>query len=173
MPLVNIVTRGGFFLRNCRDSRIKFRCCGFTELAESKEYDVVFYLSSTSCSKRRRNDQIKYCSARLDFGKSGREGDRNYMEDLESRNELIEFEEKVRRHRQYIFSLAYRLTGHREEAEDLTQETFLNAWKARKQLRIQEAILSWLRKICLNVFLQKERQRSGTKEITYLELSRY
>ncbi len=28
--------------RDCRDSRIRFRCCGFTELEESKEYDVVF-----------------------------------------------------------------------------------------------------------------------------------
>ena len=28
--------------RNCRDSRIMFRCCGFTELEESKEYDAVF-----------------------------------------------------------------------------------------------------------------------------------
>jgi cyclopropane fatty-acyl-phospholipid synthase-like methyltransferase len=28
--------------RNCRDSRINFRCCGFTELEESKKYDVVF-----------------------------------------------------------------------------------------------------------------------------------
>lgn len=67
---------------------------------------------------------------------------------LESGNELIDFEEKMHRHRQYIFSLAYRLAGRREEAEDLTQETFLAAWKARKQLRNQEAVdEQWFQKV--------------------------
>jgi len=83
----------------------------------------------------------------------------------------IDFEETVRKHRHYIFSLAYRLTGRREEAEDLAQETFLAAWEARTQLRERSAVLPWLRKICVNAFLQRERKRSRAMEISYHEQS--
>ncbi|MCG8401172.1 MAG: RNA polymerase sigma factor, partial [Firmicutes bacterium] len=84
--------------------------------------------------------------------------------------ESINFEEMVCEHKQYIFSLAYRLTGRREEAEDLAQETFLSAWKSVSQLREKSAVLPWLRKICVNAFLQKKRKRYEVMEISNYDI---
>jgi len=47
------------------------------------------------------------------------------MENTIDDGKPIDFKETVRKHRQYIFSLSYRLTGQQEEAGDLAQETFL------------------------------------------------
>ena len=40
------------------------------------------------------------------------------------------YEEWVRIHAPELYRYAYRLTGHRQTAEDLTQETFAEAWRS-------------------------------------------
>ena len=45
------------------------------------------------------------------------------------------FDKLVEEHQRQLYTTAYRLTGSRDDALDLAQETFLNAWKARTQLR--------------------------------------
>jgi RNA polymerase sigma-70 factor (ECF subfamily) len=45
------------------------------------------------------------------------------------------------------------------EAEDLTQETFLRAYRAREELRDQEARIAWLYSIATHVCVDRLRQR--------------
>src|SRR5262245_15346316 len=52
------------------------------------------------------------------------------------------------------------LTGARTDAEDLAQETLLEAWRAREKLRDIEAIRPWLSAIARNVCL-RHRRRAG------------
>ena len=51
------------------------------------------------------------------------------------------FEELVRRHQELVFSLAYKLTGNRELANDVAQEAFIRAWKAIQKFRKKSEIL--------------------------------
>ncbi len=46
------------------------------------------------------------------------------------------------------------------EAEDLTQETFLRAYKERESLRESGALVAWLYRIATHVALDKLRQRA-------------
>ena len=45
------------------------------------------------------------------------------------------FEQLVIRHQDLVFSLAYKLTGNREMANDVAQEAFIRAWKAIEKFR--------------------------------------
>ncbi|HLY30325.1 MAG TPA: RNA polymerase sigma factor, partial [Ktedonobacterales bacterium] len=60
--------------------------------------------------------------------------------------------------------LCARLTGDISAAEDLAQETLLEAWRARQRLRNADGISPWLAAIARNVCLRWARQRS--RELT-------
>jgi len=56
-----------------------------------------------------------------------------------------------------VFGLCYRLTFNAADAEDLTQETFLRAFRALAQYQPQGQFKAWLLKIATNLFLDEKR----------------
>lgn len=70
----------------------------------------------------------------------------------------------------YIFNYALKLSCDPHVAEDLAQETFVNAWLKIKTLENSNAIRAWLRKICFNNFLMKQRKNSGYSELLYEDM---
>jgi RNA polymerase sigma-70 factor (ECF subfamily) len=65
--------------------------------------------------------------------------------DAESFNQL------VRRWERPIFALAYRTLGREEDARDVTQETFLRAFRALPGFKGDAKFSSWLYRIALNL----------------------
>jgi RNA polymerase sigma-70 factor (ECF subfamily) len=67
----------------------------------------------------------------------------------------------VREYYPWIYRYLLSLTGHRETAEDLTQETFLQAWRHLDQFQGRASLRLWLHAIARREFLQaKRRQRA-------------
>jgi len=62
-------------------------------------------------------------------------------------------------HRRGMLALAVRFCGNHHDAEDLTQEVFLNAYRAIKQFRGEASFHSWLRRIMVNSFINHQRRR--------------
>ena len=62
-----------------------------------------------------------------------------------------------------VFNVIYQWIGDQDEAADLTQETFVSAYKAIGQFRGESRIYTWLYRIahnhCKNRFKQRDRQR--------------
>jgi RNA polymerase sigma-70 factor (ECF subfamily) len=58
-------------------------------------------------------------------------------------------------HYPLVYRYAYRLCGSAEEAEDLTQQTFLTAHRRLDQLRDRDAAKAWLCAILRNTFLTR------------------
>src|SRR3954454_7121737 len=55
-------------------------------------------------------------------------------------------------HTRAVYSLAYRLTGHRTEAEEIVSLTFLEAWRLRDRVEPDgESLRPWLLGITVNV----------------------
>ncbi len=85
---------------------------------------------------------------------------------LQNQNDSDELTLLVDLHYQLLFRYAYRLSGDRAEAEDLTQQTYLIAQKKLSQLRDMSFARSWLCTILRNLFL-----KNITQKITPLSLS--
>jgi RNA polymerase sigma-70 factor (ECF subfamily) len=66
--------------------------------------------------------------------------------------------EGLAEHVPHVYRLALRLTGDWHRAEDLTQETFLRAWKGRQQLKDNRAERLWLFRIAANIWKDELRQ---------------
>ncbi len=67
----------------------------------------------------------------------------------------------VREHHALLYRYAYRLTGASQDAEDLTQQTFLIAQQKLTQLRDPARARSWLCAIVRNTFLKNRRNLHG------------
>jgi RNA polymerase sigma-70 factor (ECF subfamily) len=69
------------------------------------------------------------------------------------------FTELMGRHQGRVFRLAYRYTGERETARDLTQDIFVKVFKAAKDYVPEARFLTWLYRIMTNHCLNYVRGR--------------
>lgn len=78
------------------------------------------------------------------------------------------FSELVSEFMNSIVALTYRMTGERETALDLAQDTFVSAWESLKKFRGDAKFESWLYRIATNKALNflAHRKISATTELT-------
>jgi RNA polymerase sigma-70 factor, ECF subfamily len=69
------------------------------------------------------------------------------------------FEDLLREHHRKAYSYAYRLCGNREDAEDLTQEAFIRAFRAIDRYDPNRPFERWLFRIISNLFVDTLRSR--------------
>jgi RNA polymerase sigma-70 factor (ECF subfamily) len=69
------------------------------------------------------------------------------------------FDELVERYHKQAYNIAYRMTGNHADAEDLTQEAFIRAFRFFAQYKRELPFDSWLYKIMSNVFVDTLRRR--------------
>lgn len=69
------------------------------------------------------------------------------------------FRELVERHSRYIFSLAQRMTGSAQDAEDVVQETWLKAHRQLSRFEARADFRTWLHRICVNCSIDLIRAR--------------
>jgi RNA polymerase sigma-70 factor (ECF subfamily) len=75
------------------------------------------------------------------------------------------YAELVRSHRPRLYLLAYRLTGDRETAEDVVQETFLAAFRSIEKVDPRPSLSPWLNTIVLRTAgraASRARSRAGS-----------
>ena len=68
------------------------------------------------------------------------------------------WDEIVRQHADRVYRLAYRLSGNRSDAEDLTQETFVRVFRSLADYT-PGTFEGWLHRITTNLFLDMVRRR--------------
>ncbi len=80
--------------------------------------------------------------------------------------ELTAFEELVSRHERQIYSLALRLLQNPHDAEDVTQQAFLNALEHLAGFREEASFATWLNRIATFAALKVIRKRKGLDTVS-------
>jgi RNA polymerase sigma-70 factor, ECF subfamily len=83
--------------------------------------------------------------------------------------ELDAFETLTTRYEQRVFSLGMRMLRHEQDAEDVTQQTFLSALENLNGFRGESSFATWLFRIATHAALKIIRKRKGLKMISLEE----
>jgi len=80
--------------------------------------------------------------------------------------EVGAFEALYREHVGRVYGLCLRMTGQPEMAEDMTQETFVSAWKSLPGYEGRSSLSTWLHRIAVNAVLAHRRRPQGRNEVS-------
>jgi RNA polymerase sigma-70 factor, ECF subfamily len=78
------------------------------------------------------------------------------------------FEALYTRHKRRVFSLCLRMTGNHAQAEDFTQEAFLQLYRKIASFRGESAFSTWLHRLSVNIVLMHFRKK-GLPEVSLEE----
>ena len=97
--------------------------------------------------------------------------------EVELARDLVEgkpgaFDQFVELYRSKLFHYSFMMCGHREDAEEVAQETLMNVFEHLDQLREPERVRSWVFRIAKNACLMKRRKSvfAPTEELSLDEL---
>jgi RNA polymerase sigma-70 factor (ECF subfamily) len=76
---------------------------------------------------------------------------------------ILTFDALVAAYEKKIFNVIYRFLGDYEEAADLTQETFISAYKGFDRFRGDSKVYTWLYQIAINHCRNRLRQRGRAR----------
>jgi len=83
-----------------------------------------------------------------------------------AQGDMKAFEELYRRHNRRVYSLCLRMTKNVPEAEDLTQEAFIQIFRKISTFRGDSAFTTWIHRLTVNQVLMHFRKRSVKLEHT-------
>jgi RNA polymerase sigma-70 factor (ECF subfamily) len=75
------------------------------------------------------------------------------------------FDSLVAAYEKKIFNVIYRIIGDYEEAADLTQETFISAFRSFSSFRGDASVYTWLYQIAINQCRNRMRQHSRSRSL--------
>ncbi len=84
--------------------------------------------------------------------------DLRLVEQVQS-GEVSAFDALVHKYRERIYGVIYNLTSNREDAADLTQETFIKAFQSIRRFHGTSSFFTWLYRIAVNGTLSSLRRQ--------------
>jgi RNA polymerase, sigma-24 subunit, RpoE len=77
---------------------------------------------------------------------------------LAQKGSLTAFEKLIEDYQNRVFSYCYQLTGNHDNAQDLAQDVFIQAYNSLKSFRREADFGTWLRRIALNKWINHQRK---------------
>jgi len=85
------------------------------------------------------------------------------------RGEVSAFEELINRYKNSVFAIIYRMTGQYQEAEDISQEVFLNVYQKLYQFDSTKKFSPWIHRIAINTCITALRKKNKVALINFDE----
>jgi RNA polymerase sigma-70 factor, ECF subfamily len=91
----------------------------------------------------------------------------NYMQDISedilmkaSQGDLSAFEEVYKCSAGFVYSVSFRLLSNKEDAEEVTQEVFMNIYRGLKNFRFDSSFKTWVYRISVNTAINYSKKTS-------------
>jgi RNA polymerase sigma-70 factor (ECF subfamily) len=93
------------------------------------------------------------------------------LDDLElvrraQKDDIRAFDELVHRFQERVYATIYHMTSNHEDANDLTQETFIKAFRALKSFKGDSSFYTWIYRIAVNKSINFLKQRKNRYQIS-------
>lgn len=98
------------------------------------------------------------------------EKDDNQLIDEVLKGSTASFDVLVQRYHSRLFGLMYHFCGNREDAEDLTQETWVLAYRKLSQFAFASSFYTWLSRIAVNHMISRKRKKQMDKVMDRIPL---
>ncbi len=79
---------------------------------------------------------------------------------------LQDFRKLVEKESPFVFSVAFRILGNNDDAEDVVQETMITIWGKIKEVKSAESFRPWLYRIIVNKCYDRMRKKKREPETT-------
>lgn len=80
-----------------------------------------------------------------------------------------EFTKLAEEHSGFVYNVAYRMLGNQHDAEEVAQDAFISAYRARDRFRGDAQPTTWLYRITVNAALMRLRKEKRRREMTVTE----
>ena len=87
-------------------------------------------------------------------------------DELSSEGEVTDFSSIVEKYADFVYNVAFRMMGKPEDAEDVSQDAFLSAYRAFDRFRGESRVTTWLYRITVNAALMKLRKEKKARTLT-------
>jgi RNA polymerase sigma-70 factor (ECF subfamily) len=77
---------------------------------------------------------------------------------------LQDFRKLVEKASPFAFSVAFRMMGNHDQAEDIVQETMITIWKTLGKIKSAESFKSWMYRIVVNKCYDEMRRKKSNPE---------
>jgi RNA polymerase sigma-70 factor (ECF subfamily) len=81
----------------------------------------------------------------------------------------LAFEELVRRYADRLYAVVLRFVADADEAEEVTQETFLRAWRSIEKFELRSRFFTWLYRIGINEAKRRAERRPPAGTVSSIE----
>ena len=78
---------------------------------------------------------------------------------LAQRGDATAFEHLYKRHSRHVYAMCFRMAGNSSDAEELTQDAFLQVFRKIGSFRGESAFATWLHRITFNIVLMRFRKK--------------
>jgi RNA polymerase sigma-70 factor (ECF subfamily) len=88
--------------------------------------------------------------------------------------DLSAFDELIRRYQERVYATVYHMTSNHEDANDLTQEAFVKAYKAINSFKGDSGFFTWVYRIAVNKtinFLKQKKNRHNGFSLNDLDFN--
>lgn len=82
------------------------------------------------------------------------------------------FNELVLRYKEKIFDMILRMVRNKEDAKDLSQETFVKAYYGLKDFRAESSFFTWITRIALNLCINFKKREKFRSFISFFDLKK-
>ncbi|MFO7979948.1 MAG: sigma-70 family RNA polymerase sigma factor [Candidatus Aminicenantes bacterium] len=84
-----------------------------------------------------------------------------------AQKDIEAFQKLVHRYKRMVINVCFRLTGDRENAEDVAQEVFFRVYQKAKTFRGRSRLSTWIYRIAVNLSLNYNRRQNNFLQEKY------